>query len=132
VLKLSCCATRDGILVALAPVGFGEYDTLKSDYAGPLTRVRRSYVSPDLAHEFEKRSFSRRNFGILRPTRRVQIALAVLVLAAAGGIGWPVLREFAPRYGGKPLHVWLADFDLLFCTRPMRMANALDRLTLQD
>jgi HEAT repeat protein len=58
-------------------------------------------------------------------TRRVRIALAVLVLAAAGGIGWLVLRPGEPTYHGKPLHVWLADFDLSRSQRPEKATEAI-------
>ena len=57
--------------------------------------------------------------------RRVRIALAVLGLAAASGIGWLALRDGAPRYGGKPLHVWLADFDLSRSQRPEKATEAV-------
>jgi HEAT repeat protein len=58
-------------------------------------------------------------------SRRVRIALAVLVLAAAGGIGWLVLCQGEPKYHGKPLHVWLADFDLSRSQRPEKATEAV-------
>jgi HEAT repeat protein len=42
--------------------------------------------------------------------KRVQIALAVLLVALAGVIIWQVLREREPIYQGKPLSVWLLQY----------------------
>ena len=41
---------------------------------------------------------------------RVQIWLAVLLVAVAGGIGWQTLREREPVYQGKRLSAWLAQY----------------------
>jgi hypothetical protein len=42
--------------------------------------------------------------------KRVQIALAVLLVVVAGVIAWQVLREREPVYQGKPLSVWLVQY----------------------
>jgi hypothetical protein len=42
---------------------------------------------------------------------RVQIALAVSLIAVGGVIAWQVLREREPVYQGKPLSVWLESYD---------------------
>src|ERR1044071_8506973 len=39
--------------------------------------------------------------------QRVRIALAVLLVAMAGVIAWPMLREREPVYQGKPFSFWL-------------------------
>jgi HEAT repeat protein len=40
--------------------------------------------------------------------KRIQIALAVLLMAIAGVIGWQVLREREPVYAGKHVSYWIA------------------------
>ena len=42
--------------------------------------------------------------------KRIQIALAVLLVMLAGAITWQVLREREPVYQGKPLRVWLRQY----------------------
>jgi C-terminal processing protease CtpA/Prc len=44
--------------------------------------------------------------------KRVQIALAVLLVILAGVIGWQVLRLREPVYHGQCLSVWLKSFDV--------------------
>ncbi len=43
--------------------------------------------------------------------KRVQVALAMLVVALVGVIVWQVLREREPVYQGKRLSVWLERYD---------------------
>jgi hypothetical protein len=51
-------------------------------------------------------------FGILPAMRkRVQIALAVLLVAVAGVLAWLVLREPEPIYQGKRLSFWLYQYE---------------------
>jgi hypothetical protein len=45
-------------------------------------------------------------------TKRVHIALAVLLVAVGGVIGWQVLREREPVYQGKRLSVWLRGYQI--------------------
>ena len=42
--------------------------------------------------------------------KRVQIALAVLLLAIGGMIAWQVLRLREPVYQGKTLNAWLQEY----------------------
>ncbi|MGO8929484.1 MAG: hypothetical protein ACLQU3_21680, partial [Limisphaerales bacterium] len=46
-------------------------------------------------------------------TKRVQIALAVVLIILAGVIAWQVLREREPVYQGRSLSNWLAGYEPL-------------------
>ena len=43
--------------------------------------------------------------------KRVQVALAFVLVATAGVIVWQGLREREPVYQGKPLSVWLQRYN---------------------
>src|SRR5436309_9540046 len=52
----------------------------------------------------------RHHLGILPPCeKRVQIALAVLLVAVGGVITWQALRLREPVYQGRPLIVWIKE-----------------------
>lgn len=54
--------------------------------------------------------------------KRVQIALAVLLVAIVGVMMWEVLREREPVYQGKSLSQWLEEYNqnFLFLNSPIR------------
>ena len=45
-------------------------------------------------------------------TKRLRIALALVLAAVLGGVAWRVLRQPEPVYQGKPLSFWLKGFLL--------------------
>ncbi len=45
-------------------------------------------------------------------TRKLRVALALLIIGLFGGLLWQVLRERGPVYQGKPLNSWLKGFNL--------------------
>lgn len=56
---------------------------------------------------------------------RLKIALSILGVVALGVIFWELLTAAEPRYQGRPLHLWLADFDLSPTRQPERAAEAV-------
>lgn len=57
--------------------------------------------------------------------KRVQVALAVLLVALVGIIVWQVLGVREPSYAGKPLSQWLADLDLGSSDSPDKAVQAV-------
>ena len=51
--------------------------------------------------------------------------MAVILIAAVGAVVGPLLRPQEPRYQGRPLHVWLADFDLSGRGNPEKATEAV-------
>ena len=44
-------------------------------------------------------------------SRRLRIAIIVLLVAVVGGVAWQVTRPCEPVYKGKPLSVWLEQYS---------------------
>lgn len=55
----------------------------------------------------------------------LKIAVGVLGIVILGIGFWWFLTSREPRYQGKPLHIWLADFDLSGSRQPEAAAEAL-------
>jgi hypothetical protein len=67
----------------------------------------------------------RQNYHTAAMRKRVQIAVAVLLVAIVVIIVWQVLGVREPSYGGKPLSQWLADLDLGSSDSPDKAAQAV-------
>jgi HEAT repeat protein len=57
--------------------------------------------------------------------KRVQVALAVLVIFSSGVAMWQLLRSREPRYQGKLLSAWLVDFDFESAHSPEKARQAV-------
>jgi hypothetical protein len=57
--------------------------------------------------------------------KRVQVALAVLLVTSSGLAVWQLLRLREPSYQGKPLSAWLADFDFDSARSPEQAKQAV-------
>src|SRR6266567_3404042 len=51
-------------------------------------------------------------YGVIAMTKRLRIALALVLAAVLGGVAWRALRQPEPVYQGKPLSFWLKGFQL--------------------
>ncbi len=57
-----------------------------------------------------------------------RILLAILAAAIIGGLGWFAFSRVEPSFQGRPLHLWLADFDLSRDQRPERATLAVQAI----
>lgn len=55
----------------------------------------------------------------------LKILMSVVAVVAFGVIFWEFLTLREPRYQGKPLHLWLAEFDLAQTRQPDKAVDAL-------
>lgn len=57
--------------------------------------------------------------------KRVQIALALLLVAVVGVVGWQMMRQPEPVYESRALSWWLADLDLESGRSPEKATQAV-------